>query len=180
MFMSEARGVDEGLPFVSERVFFDDVNAHREKAERLFAVVEERVRQVVPEAVVEHVGSTSLPDGLTKGDLDVQVRVEAGVYEHARGELAAVYAPNPGGFTEEGCSFKDDATDPPLGVHLTIIGGKSDIQHRQRDVLRARPDLRADYDALKRTFQGGDMDEYRNAKDVFFNRVALLESCRSS
>jgi hypothetical protein len=31
--------------------------------------------------------------------------------------------------------------------------------------------LRAEYDALKRTFEGGDMDAYREAKYRFFERL---------
>jgi GrpB-like predicted nucleotidyltransferase (UPF0157 family) len=158
-------------PNMTERVFFSDVATHRAKAERLFASVERRLRELVPSAIIEHVGSTSLPDGLTKGDLDVQVRIDAGAYDAACAALAAIYEPNPGGFTDGGRSFKDDATDPPLGVHVTIIDGPSDIQHRQRDLLRARPDLRAEYDAIKRAFHGGDMDAYREAKDPFFARL---------
>jgi len=156
---------------VSEHVFFADVATHRAKADLLFATVAGRLRELVPNAIIEHVGSTSLRDGLTKGDLDVQVRVAPGAYDAACAALAAIYEANPGGFTEDGRSFKDDSTDPPLGVHVTIIAGPSDIQHRQRDLLRARPDLRAEYDAIKRAFHAGDMTAYREAKDAFFTRI---------
>lgn len=62
---------------VTERVFFVDIATCRGQAEVLFREVEARVRALLPGVSVEHVGSTSLPDGLTKGDLDVQVRVGA-------------------------------------------------------------------------------------------------------
>jgi GrpB-like predicted nucleotidyltransferase (UPF0157 family) len=71
-----------------------------------------------------------------------------------------------------GRSYKDDSTDPPLGVHVTVIDGPSDIQFRQRDILRIHGHLRAKYDALKRRFHGGDMNEYREAKDVFWSELA--------
>src|SRR5258708_1816260 len=89
---------------MGERVFFAEVGQVKARADALFAKVDARVRSLLPSALVEHVGSTSLPDGLTKGDLDVQVRVRA-----------------------EDC------------------------------LLRARPDLRGNYDSLKRSFHGGDM-----------------------
>lgn len=134
------------------------------------------IRLLLPAAVIEHVGSTALPDGLSKGDLDVQVRVRREDYDQACRLLASMYEHNPGGFTEEGRSFKDDSADPALGVHVTIIGGPSDIQHRQRDFLRAHSDMRAEYDALKRSFEGGAMDEYREAKDAFFARLSKLST----
>lgn len=160
------------LRFVSERVFFGAVAEHRAKADALFARVQDQIRQLLPSAVVEHVGSTSLPDGLTKGDLDIQVRVCADEFDYACRALERLFADNPGGFTDAGRSFKDDLSDPPLGIHVTIIDGPSDIQSKQRDLLRSRADLRAEYDAVKRRFDGGDMDAYREAKNVFFTRLA--------
>lgn len=157
-----------------ERVFFGTVSEHRARALALYEIVRERVVALVPTASVEHVGSTALPDGLTKGDLDVQVRVSAEHFEAACRALAAIYEHNPGGVSALGRSFKDDATEPPLGLHVTVIDGPSDFQFRQRDLLCSRPDLRAEYDAIKRRFEGGDMAAYREAKHEFFMRVALV------
>src|SRR5690348_6318030 len=106
---------------MNERVFFADVGVHRAKANALFLRVVRRLAKIAPAALVEHVGSTSLPDGLTKGDLDVQVRVHAVDFDDVCRALAAIYEPNPGGFTDRGRSFKDDMTDPPLGLHVTMI-----------------------------------------------------------
>ena len=155
-----------------ERVTFGDVYAFRAKASALFDRVRARLTMLVPGATIEHVGSTALPDGcLTKGDLDVQVRVRAEDYDAACAKLAAAFESNPGGFTQYGKSFKDDSSEPPLGVHVTVIDGASDIQHRQRDLLVADPSLRDEYDSIKRAFDGGDMTAYREAKDAFFSRL---------
>ncbi len=64
---------------MSERVFFRAVADHRAKADALYARIRDQLLQLLPNAMVEHVGSTSLRDGLTKGDLDVQIRVRASV-----------------------------------------------------------------------------------------------------
>jgi GrpB-like predicted nucleotidyltransferase (UPF0157 family) len=160
---------------MGKRVFFAEVASCKAKADLLFASIEAQVASLLPRAQVEHVGSTSLPDGLTKGDLDVQVRVQAGDFEEACRALVRIYEANPGGFTDDGRSYKDDATDPPLGVHVTVIDGPSDLQFRQRDLLRARPELRAEYDSLKRRFHGGNMDEYREAKDRFWENLGPVE-----
>lgn len=159
---------------VTERVCFVDVATCRGQADILFLRLEAHLRALMPRATIEHVGSTSLPDGLTKGDLDVQVRVGADDFDRACEILEELYEPNPGGFTEAGRSFKDDSTDPPLGLHVTIIDGPSDIQHRQRDLLRMHPDLRREYDEVKRQFHGGEMTAYREAKDAFFTRIEPL------
>lgn len=159
--------------FVTERVVFVDVRTVCAKADALFERVRARVLQIVPSAIVEHVGSTALPDGcLTKGDLDVQVRVRAEQYDEVCSTLVAELEVNPGGFTEYGKSFKDDSTDPPFGLHVTIIDAASDFQHRQRDLMNANAAARAEYDTLKKRFDGGEMSAYRDAKDVFFSGLA--------
>src|SRR5215469_6732744 len=158
---------------MGELVFFQDVVLHRATADALFAQVQAQLRALLPRAIIVHVGSTSLPDGLTKGDLDVQVRVRIEDFQDACGAISALYEKNPGGFTDQGQSFKSDLCDPPLGVHVTVIDGPSDIQHRQRDILAARPDLRAAYDALKRVFEGKEMGAYRAAKARFLERLLV-------
>jgi GrpB-like predicted nucleotidyltransferase (UPF0157 family)/GNAT superfamily N-acetyltransferase len=155
-----------------ERVTFGDVRAFRAKAEALFERLRDRVLRLAPDAIVEHIGSTALPDGcLTKGDLDVQVRIRAEHYDALCAALASELETNPGGFTEYGKSFKDDATDPPFGLHVTVIDAASDVQHRQRERMLADAALRAEYDAIKRAFDGGDMTAYREMKGAFFSRL---------
>jgi GrpB-like predicted nucleotidyltransferase (UPF0157 family) len=161
---------------MSERVCFRESLSEDTKVAALYRQVEGRLLALVPRAVIEHVGSTSLPDLLTKGDLDVQVRVAPEDFTAACRALAGVYQDNPGGFTDQGHSFKDDATDPPLGIHVTIVNGPSDVQFRHRDLLRANADLRAEYNALKRRFDGGEMNAYREAKEAFFRQMNELQA----
>lgn len=77
-----------------------------------------------------------------------------------------------GGFASaDAISFEDSSSEPPLGVHLTVIDGSADIQWRFRDRLLASPALREQYDRLKRRFHGGSMTDYRAAKATFVERV---------
>ena len=155
-----------------ERVHFAPEENFRADVERLFRQVEGLLRRLVPTADIQHVGSTAIPGSLTKGDLDVQVRVAAGDYPAARARLAEVYAINEGGFaSDDATSFEDYDGQPALGVHLTVIGSGADIQWQFRDLLRASSDLRSEYDRLKQRYHGGSMEEYRTAKAVFVTRV---------
>lgn len=144
----------------------------RDTVARLFQQVEGRLRSLVPSGDVQHVGSTAIPGSLTKGDLDVQVRVVASDYSAAKEKLSKIYAINIGGFaSDDAVSFEDYSTEPSLGVHLTVIGGTADIQWKFRDLLVASADLREQYDQLKRRFDGGSMEKYREAKAEFVSRV---------
>lgn len=156
---------EEIVHFAPEQQFRDSIAA-------LFQRVESRIRDLLPRADIQHVGSTAIPGSLTKGDLDVQVRVSGADYAAAKELLSKVYGVNAGGFVaDDAISFEDYGTQPSLGVHLTVIGGSADIQWRFRDLLVGSPQLRAQYDHLKRQFEGRSMERYRDAKAEFVSRV---------
>jgi GrpB-like predicted nucleotidyltransferase (UPF0157 family) len=160
----------------NELVHFAPEQHFREAVARLYRDVEAELRRLLPGADIQHVGSTAIPNSLTKGDLDVQVRVAGSEYAAAKAALENIYAVNTGGFaSEDAISFEDYSRQLSLGVHLTVIGGTADIQWRFRDLLAASPDLRAEYDRLKLRFHGGSMSRYRDAKAAFVSQV--LQDC---
>jgi GrpB-like predicted nucleotidyltransferase (UPF0157 family) len=160
---------DEQVSFAPEQVF-------RGKVARRFEELKLRLASLAPGSDIQHVGSTAIPGALTKGDLDVQVRVSAAEYTRAKQRLESVFAVNHGGFVgADATSYEDYSDDPPVGVHLTTIGGSGDIQWKFRDRLIASAALRREYDELKRRFEGGSMTAYRDAKAEFVGRVLAAE-----
>lgn len=117
--------------------------------ERIAPVFERRRRELLallPAARVEHIGSTSVPGSLTKGDLDLCVLVEPEAFEPASQTLADAYEIHqPENWTEGFASFTaapEDGID--TGIQLVVAG---DPEERWfigwRDRLRADPSLRA-------------------------------------
>ncbi|MBI3565082.1 MAG: GrpB family protein [Elusimicrobia bacterium] len=155
-----------------ERVRFSSSPEVFARAQAAFERLRADLAALIPGARIEHVGSTAVPGTLTKGDLDISIVVERGAYEQAKAALARLYELNPGAFaSDHSASFKDDAAEPPLGIHLVVAGSGDDFQWVFREVLLARADLRRDYDELKRGFEGKSMAAYREAKEKFFARV---------
>ena len=81
--------MSEFVSFAPEREFRDDVAAAYEE-------VGGALRALLPRACLNHVGSTSVPGSLTKGDLDVCVLVSAAAFAEADAALASRYARNEG------------------------------------------------------------------------------------
>ena len=117
----------------------DDRQA-REAAERLFETVRRDLHAILPAtAEVLHVGATAVPGCLTKGDLDVVVRVRRLDFEAAQTALAACFPRNRGSTrTAEFAAFEDEKQTPHLGVQLTVKGGAFDVFHRFAAALRGR------------------------------------------
>jgi len=151
----------------------DDPDQARRAAEALFRVVERDLRPDLPAcAELLHVGATAIPGCLTKGDLDVVVRVAAEGFAPAEAVLAARFARNVGSVrTADFAAFEGVGTVPALGVQLTVRDGRFDVFHRFACALRADPVLVIRYNALKVLHDGASMDAYRAAKDIFIARV---------
>ncbi|MEZ2457482.1 GrpB family protein [Salinicoccus roseus] len=155
-----------------ERVHFFKSEKICEKVTTTFLTHKSQIAQILPEADIQHVGSTAVPNSITKGDLDIQVRVEASFFPKAVQELSKLYELNKGSIkTEYFRAFKDDSTTPPLGIQLTVIDCEVDFFWKFRDVLLMNDKYRLEYDELKRRYEGKNMEEYREAKNDFFVKI---------
>lgn len=139
-----------------------------EKAQRLFENVHAELEVLLPDADIQHVGSTAIPGSLTKGDLDIVIRVLAEGFARADAVLADRFARNAASErSNDLAAFSDASSDPALGVQLVAIGGSADTFLAWRDLLRSDSDLRRQYDELKASYDGKPMDAYRAAKAAF-------------
>jgi len=155
----------------------DLAGAHR-RASVLFEEIAARLRAILPvSADIRHIGATAIPGCLTKGDLDIVVRVHSRDFERADAALAGAFARNAGSDrTDDFSAFEDNGASPSLGVQLTALSGPCDDFHRFVDVLGREPGLVAEYNALKTRFNGKPMDDYRNAKAEFIARVLASDA----
>lgn len=153
---------------MTQPVHFSDSPEVFEAAERLFSEVESRIRELLPHAEIEHIGCTAIRGSLTKGDLDVLVRVSSNDFRESDRALQSILTRNEGSDrTETFSAFKDSSTSPELGVQLVVAGTEFDTFSRWVEQLTSDRDLRAAYDDLKARYDGKDMTEYRDAKSEF-------------
>jgi len=151
----------------------------KERAEKLFLKERKRILHVIPSADIQHIGGTAVPGSLTKGDLDIQVRVKQKDFEKAQNALSKMYKPNKGNSpTKTYASFKDDSAKIPLGVQLTVIGSKEDNFTALRDILIHDKNHLKKYNVLKKRYQGKSMREYRKAKGKFVEKILKSKTKR--
>jgi RimJ/RimL family protein N-acetyltransferase/GrpB-like predicted nucleotidyltransferase (UPF0157 family) len=134
-----------------------------------------RLAMLLPEADVQEIGATTLPGAITKGDLDLLVRVPAGAFVNSRGALGRDYAVHQlENWTPSFASFKAAAREPDVGIHLVVEESPDDLLLRgSRDALLGDPALLERYNALKREHEGSDPDAYWRAKTAFFESLGL-------
>lgn len=130
-----------------------------------------RVRVLLPEAVVEHIGSSAIPGAISKGDLDVYVGVNPQELESATRLLCTL------GFSEkqntlrtpELCMLESKTED--VAFQIVAIGSQYDCFLHFRDRLRSCPDLVERYNRLKRSCEGYEQEDYRRIKSEFIEEV---------
>jgi GrpB-like predicted nucleotidyltransferase (UPF0157 family) len=150
----------------------------RERVAGVFARWRAELEEILPGAGIEHVGSTSVPGSLTKGDLDICVIVPGAEFERASRVLADHFKIHqPENWSPTLASFtapRGDGID--VGVQLVPAGSLDERDFvGWRDRLRADPELRARYDELKRRHRGEGMDAYRTAKEALIREPEHLQ-----
>ncbi len=137
------------------------------EAQYRFRAVSQRLQAILPTATdIQHVGATAVPSCLTKGDLDVCVRVEQDAFAACDAALERHFERNAESERSESFSaFLDMAAN--IGIQLVTIGSPLDVFATFRDLLLKNPKLLARYNQLKQRYHGKSMTQYRKAKDKF-------------
>lgn len=153
-----------------KQVHFVKTDDIRDKMEVLFVTEKRKLEMLFPSAQIEHVGGTCFKGTITKGDLDISIRIDVRKFKKIKEILKNLYQINqPDNWTETFASFKDDARN--LGIQVTVLGSPNDYFVAQRDYLKNHSEAIMQYNALKERFEGKSMNEYRKEKNAFFEKL---------
>ena len=129
----------------------------------------------MPVASIEHVGSTAVPGLAAKPVIDCDIVVAGPDVAAASQALAGL------GFTPLGelgipqrWAFKEPARLAPTNTYVVVQDSLSLRNHiAVRDLLRADPDLRGQYAAVKRNVGAGaaNIDDYGRGKNAILQQI---------
>ncbi|WP_153461974.1 GrpB family protein [Sediminibacillus terrae] len=159
-----------------EYVYFAPEITFREIADKVYARHRKLIREQLPQADIHYIGSTAVRDSLTKGDVDLQVRVDQQDFPEAKKALQGMYDVNKGSFrTSFFCGFEGEDV-LPVGVQLTVIESEADHFLKTTGFFQAHPSYNEAYDQLKKQFDGKEMEHYRNAKAEFLTDILASDA----
>ncbi|MBI3577517.1 GrpB family protein [Candidatus Gottesmanbacteria bacterium] len=155
------------------QVYFKPSVEFFDKANKIFEEQKLRISTLLPYANVEHIGSTAIPNSVTKGDIDISIKVYKDHFIEAVKTLKTIYEVNQTeNWTGTFASFKDESSlGIDFGVQLVVKDSKSDDFTKLRDILKENPDLVKEYNAMKLKHEGKDMGKYRKEKADFFQKL---------
>ncbi|MGQ9424780.1 GrpB family protein [Gilvimarinus sp. F26214L] len=137
----------------------------------VYASLRSELLQLLPNANIQEIGSSSIVGALTKGDVDILVCVPESQFNVAVAAMLHRFETNTGmEDVPQFASFKGVLDDVEFGIQLAC-------DHCQfgfvafRDRLNSSPDLVEEYNRVKLAAAGLSMKEYRDRKWEFIERV---------
>ncbi|NOH99486.1 GrpB family protein [Vibrio sp. 99-70-13A1] len=151
---------------------FYSADQYQSSCEGLYRKYQREIQALLPDAVVEHIGASSIPNGVSKGDLDIFVGVNGNDLEESVKALITL------GFNEkpdtlrtpELCMLESSSCDY-VAFQVVANGSEFECFLRFRDKLRRNSSLVQQYNELKMSCAGWSQDEYRLKKSAFVERV---------
>jgi GrpB-like predicted nucleotidyltransferase (UPF0157 family) len=139
-------------------------------AKEYFDIESDRMQALFPNLLTEHVGGTAIPGAITKGDLDIQVRVTSEDFKKVCEVLKEFYHVNhPELWNDELAIFhRKDHPVIPMSIMVTVIDSPYDEYALTRDVLKNNLELLKKYNQIKLSYVNKDETEYSIAKKNFF------------
>lgn len=157
------------MKFYRPDTFLDNLN-------RIYSELKIRIHDILPDADVDHVGSSAIHGAISKGDLDILVRINKEELESCIEKLKKL------GFKEKQGTLRNDSlcmlyTDQyKEDVAIQLVARNSEFEDFLlfRDLLNSDPTLVSEYNALKEKSEDLTADEYRSIKSIFIEKVLSL------
>lgn len=153
-------------------MIFLEAAEYQPRVAELYGRLRRRILQAVPQADVEHIGSSAVRGALSKGDLDILVRVKKSDFASALAAIETLgFSVKEGTFRAEWLCMLEGPDDS--AIQLIEAGSEGEMFSRFRDLLNSDRALVAEYNLLKSTSFGLRPDEYRARKSLFIESVLV-------
>ena len=144
---------------------------YQEKCSLRFSYYKDEICKLVPKCKVEHIGASSIPNLISKGDLDIFIGVNKDEFENT---ITVLHQLN---FQEKTGSLRTDelcmleSKNENVAFQVVVNGSKYEFFITFRDILINNPDLIKEYNLLKETCIGYSQEKYRKVKSEFIENV---------
>lgn len=152
---------------------FFNPEQYQAKCNQHFVFYREKIINLLPLSRVEHIGASSVPGAVSKGDLDIFVGVEPTEIESTIVKLQSL------GFEEKLDTLRTpelcmlEAPFEAVAIQVVVHGSKYEFFLTFRDLLRSSSQLVEEYNKLKISCEGLTHAEYRQKKSAFVERVLV-------
>ncbi|MFD2176511.1 GrpB family protein [Veronia pacifica] len=155
---------------------FYSAEEYQPSCQALYQRYQHEIQALLPDAVIEHIGASSIPEAISKGDLDILVGVNGKDLENAVTILTTL------GFKEKSDTLRtpelcmlESTSGEDVAFQVVAHGAEFECFIGFRNKLREKPFLVQQYNALKVSCEGWPQDKYRLKKSAFVETVLTQE-----
>ncbi|MCY6411240.1 GrpB family protein [Acinetobacter sp. VNH17] len=138
---------------------------------QLFEDYKNKIQQLIPYATIEHIGSSAIPNAISKGDLDIYIEVPSQYFLNSIEQLKTLNFKEKLDTlrTHELCMLESQQHD--VALQIVVTGSEFCNFLTFRDRLRRFPDLVTQYNQLKQRCVGSSQEQYREIKSNFIQQI---------
>ncbi|MBP7831593.1 MAG: GrpB family protein [Candidatus Pacebacteria bacterium] len=138
----------------------------------LFEEYKHQIEKLLPAADIQHVGGSSIPGAITKGDLDIQIRIRLEDMEAAITALDTIFERKHEELWNKNFAiFVDRKVEPSTDIMISVIDSAYDTFFRVRDLLIADAGLLEKYNELKKKYAAEPYAIFSKHKRAFFDEL---------
>ena len=140
---------------------------------QIFAKLSSELKTILVNTRIEHIGASSIPDAVSKGDLDVYVGVAKEDFEESLAKIKKLNFVEKEDTlrTDELCMLCTDKYNYDVAVQLVVNGSQFADFIAFRDLLRSNSRLLEDYNNLKRASSDLSSEKYREKKSIWVESI---------
>ncbi|MFP5084823.1 GrpB family protein [Acinetobacter pittii] len=153
-------------------MIFLESEQYQQKCIQLFNSYKKDISTLLPFAKVEHIGSSAIPNAISKGDLDIYIEVIPEQFKFAIEQLKTL------NFIEKQNTLRTDElcmleslNNDDVAFQIVVTDSVFTFFLAFKNKLINSPTLVNEYNELKLQCSHLDPDQYRTIKSDFINRV---------
>ncbi|MDO7243797.1 GrpB family protein [Acinetobacter pittii] len=151
---------------------FLEPEQYQQRCAQLFNSYQKDISTLLPFAKIEHIGSSAIPNAISKGDLDIYIEVMPEQFEFAIEQLRTL------NFIEKQNTLRTDElcmleslNNDDVAFQIVVTDSVFTFFLAFKNKLINSPTLVNEYNELKLQCSHLDPDQYRTIKSDFVNRV---------
>lgn len=153
-------------------MIFLEPEQYQQRCTQLFNLYQKDVSTLLPFAKIEHIGSSAIPNAISKGDLDIYIEVMPDQFEFAIGQLKTLnFIEKQNTLRTHELCMLESLNNDEVAFQIVVTDSIFTFFLTFRNKLTESPMLVNEYNQLKLMCSHLDQDQYRTIKSDFINRV---------
>lgn len=153
-------------------MIFLEPEQYQQRCTQLFNSYQKEISTLLPFAKIEHIGSSAIPNTISKGDLDIYIEVIPEQFEFAIEQLKTLnFIEKQNTLRTHELCMLESLNNDDVAFQIVVTDSIFTFFLTFKNKLISSPKLVNEYNELKLQCSHLDPDQYRTIKSDFINRV---------